>query len=111
MADHLWCHPTAEMKGYDSINNATHGKGRYVMQWHEVQRLFPKQWVLLEEIRSHAEGGKLVIDDMAVIRSIPNADVKQEFFAATNERFVFHTSKDTVAIPIQDAPSIRRRIP
>ena len=81
------------------------------MQWHEVQRLFPKQWVLLEEIRSHAEGDKLVIDDMAVIRSIPDGDVKQEFFAATNERFVFHTSKDAVVIAIQDTPSIRRRIP
>ena len=81
------------------------------MQWCDVQRLFPKQWVLLEEIRSHADGDKLVIDDMAVIRSIPDGAVKQEFFAATNERFVFHTSNDAVAIPIQDAPSIRRRIP
>lgn len=80
------------------------------MRWHEVQRLFPKQWVLLEEIQSHAEGDKLVIDDMAVIRSIPEGDVKQELFAATNERFVFHTSKDVVVIAIQDTPSIRRRI-
>ena len=87
-----------------------HGKGRCVMRWHEVQRLFPMQWVLLEEIQSHAEGDNLVIDDMAVIRSIPDTDVKKEFFAATNERFVFHTSKAVVAIGIQEAPSIRRRI-
>lgn len=79
------------------------------MQWIEVQELFPKQWVLLEELKSHYEGRRLIVDDVAVIRSIPESDIKHEFFAAKNERFVFHTSKQAVVMEIRDMPSIRRR--
>jgi len=80
------------------------------MQWNEVQELFPKQWVLLEELESHYEGNKLVVDDVAVIRPIHESDIKHEFFAAKNERFVFHTSKESVVMEVRDMPSIRRKI-
>lgn len=80
------------------------------MQWNEVQALFPKQWVLLEELKSHYEGNKFIVDDVAVIRPIPEADIKHEFFAANNDRFVFHTSKESVVMELRDMPSIRRKI-
>jgi|GEM_PF-3612706 len=41
-----------------------------MVQWSEVQRLYPDQFVLLEELSSHYKDGKLYIEEVAVVRPI-----------------------------------------
>ena len=43
------------------------------MLWSEVRELFPNQFVLVQAIKSHQEGNKLYVDEMALIRPIPDA--------------------------------------
>ncbi|MED4285381.1 hypothetical protein P4679_26000 [Priestia megaterium] len=42
------------------------------MQWEEVRRLYPNQWVLLDVISKVEREGKVIPLDIRVINSIPN---------------------------------------
>lgn len=81
------------------------------MLWAEVRELFPDQFVLVEELKSHYEDDKLHVEEVAVIKPIPDQqEAWRELFAAKNERFVYHTSKEAVIVEIRDKPMIRRTI-
>ncbi|UQZ81719.1 hypothetical protein SK3146_00875 [Paenibacillus konkukensis] len=80
------------------------------MLWTEVRDLFPDQFVLLEELKSHYEDRKLHIEEVAVIKPIPDAqEAMKELFAAKNERFVYHTSNENIIIEVRSKPMIRRK--
>ena len=79
------------------------------MLWSEVRNLFPDQFVLVEEIKSHYEQDKLHIDEVAVIKAISDPQAAWiELFNAKNERFVYHTSNGNIVIEVRDKPMIRR---
>lgn len=79
------------------------------MLWTEVRDLFPDQFVLLEELKSHYEDSKLHIEEVAVIKPIQDAqEAMKELFAAKNERFVYHTSNENIIIEVRSKPMIRR---
>ena len=79
------------------------------MLWSEVRSLFPNQFVLVEELSSHCEHNKLHIDEVAVIKPIPDPQTAwKELFAAKNERFVYHTSNENIVIEVRNKPMIRR---
>lgn len=79
------------------------------MLWTEVRDLFPDQFVLLEELKSHYEDSKLHIEEVAVIKPIQDAqEAMKELFAAKNERFVYHTSNENIVIEVRSKPMIRR---
>ena len=40
------------------------------MTWNEVRKLFPNQFVKLEILKSHMQGDKKIVDDMAIIESV-----------------------------------------
>lgn len=69
------------------------------MQWSEVRKLFPDQWVLVEEMKSHYDGERVCVDEVAVIRGIRDSkEATNELFAAKDKRFVYHTSKESIVI-------------
>jgi len=79
------------------------------MLWAEVRELFPDQFVLVEELKSHYEDNKLHVDKVAVIKPIPDPqEAWKELFAARNERFVYHTSNETIIVEVRDKPMVRR---
>jgi hypothetical protein len=79
------------------------------MLWSEVRELFPDQFVLVEELKSHYEDNKLHVEEVAVIKSILDPQVAwKELFAAKNERFVYHTSNEDIIVEVRDKPMIRR---
>ena len=51
------------------------------MKWSEVRERFPDQFVLVEEIASHIEGDNVLVDDVAVIRAIPEEEATKRVFA------------------------------
>lgn len=80
------------------------------MQWSEVRELFPNQWVLVEELKSHYDGDRVCIEEVALIRAIPDAEeATKALFAARNNRFVYHTSKEQIVIREIQKPMVRRR--
>ncbi|MCY0875122.1 MAG: hypothetical protein OWT28_02435 [Firmicutes bacterium] len=80
------------------------------MQWPEVRELYPNQWVLLEELKSHYNGSNVCVDEVALIRAILDAkEATEELFAAKDRRFVYHTSKEAIVIREIQKPMIRRR--
>ncbi|QQE81614.1 hypothetical protein [Alicyclobacillus sp. SO9] len=81
------------------------------MQWSEVRRMFPDQWVLVEELASHYDNDKVCVDEIAFIKAIPDArEATDELFAAKGKRFVYHTSKEQIAIREITKPMVRRSI-
>ncbi|TBL80162.1 hypothetical protein [Paenibacillus thalictri] len=79
------------------------------MLWAEVRNLFPDQFVLLEELKSHYEDSKLRIEEVAVIKPIQDdQEAMKELFAAKNERFVYHTSNETITIEVRSKPMLKR---
>jgi len=82
-----------------------------MMLWSEVRELFPDQFVLVEELKSHYEDDKLHVEEVAVIKPIPDPqEAWKELFAAKNERFVYHTSNEVIVIEVRDKPMIRRTL-
>ena len=79
------------------------------MLWTEVRELFPDQFVLVEELKSHYEDNKLHVEEVAVIKPIPDAqEAWKELFSAKNERFVYHTSNEAIIVEVRDKPMVRR---
>ncbi|MFB5269570.1 hypothetical protein ACE41H_22685 [Paenibacillus enshidis] len=79
------------------------------MLWGEVRELFPDQFVLVEELKSHYEDNKLHVEEVAVIKPIPDPqEALKELFSAKNERFVYHTSNEAIIVEVRDKPMIRR---
>lgn len=73
------------------------------MLWEEVRELFPDQFVLVEELKSHYEGNRLHVEEVAVIKPIPDPqEALKELFSAKNERFVYHTSNEAITIGAAD---------
>lgn len=80
------------------------------MLWAGVRELFPDQFVLVEELKSHYEENKLHVEEVAIIKPISDSEeAMKDLFAAENERFVYHTSNEAIVIEVRDKPMIRRR--
>lgn len=80
------------------------------MQWSEVRERFPNQFVLVEELVSHIEGDKVFVDDLAVVRAIPDEEATETLMQCTDKMFVYHTSNDSVAIELRRRPGLRGRL-
>ncbi|GEO27402.1 hypothetical protein AAC03nite_31870 [Alicyclobacillus acidoterrestris] len=81
------------------------------MRWAEVRELFPDKFVVLENLKSHTQDGHLHVEKVAVIR--PLADGKEAVKGmrnCTGDRFIYHTSKDAIEMPIRPMPNLLSNI-
>mgnify|MGYP000633828823 CR=1 FL=1 len=79
------------------------------MLWSEVRDLFPDQFVLMEELKSHYEDNKLHVKEVGVIKPLPDPQAAwKELFAAKDERFVYHISNEDIVVEVRNKPMIRR---
>jgi hypothetical protein len=82
------------------------------MLWSEVRGLFPNQYVMVQELKTHALGNYIHVDEVAVIKPIPDANKAwKEFFACKDGRFVYHTSKEEIVMEVKLKPVVRRIAP
>lgn len=78
------------------------------MKWEEVKRLYPNQYVVLEELKSHVEGNKKYIDDVAIIKPLENPkEATRELVRSKGKKFVYHTAENCIIIEIIRNPGIR----
>ena len=74
------------------------------MNWLEIRKVYPKQWLLIEAIKARSEGGKRILEQISVINTFPDSisamndykKIKSE--APVRELFVFHTSREELNI-------------
>jgi len=79
------------------------------MLWSQVRELFPNQFVLVQALKSHQEGNKLYVDDMAIIRPIPDPrEATKELLRSKDENFVYHTGKPEMVMEIVSRVGFRR---
>lgn len=79
------------------------------MLWSEVRELFPNQFVLVEELKSHYEDNQLHVEEVAVIKAVDGPQSAwKELFSAKNDRFVYHTSKKEIIVEVRDKPMVRK---
>lgn len=63
------------------------------MKWEKVRRLYPDQYVLLKEFKSHIVGNKKFIDDVALIQAFNDQkEAVTEMIKSSDRTFVYHTS-------------------
>jgi len=74
------------------------------MQWQEICKHYPQQWLLIETIKAHSEANRRVLDQLAVIGAFPDSMAAmqsyQQFHKEEPERelYVFHTSREKLDI-------------
>jgi hypothetical protein len=78
------------------------------MKWSEIREKYPNQFVLLKDLKSHVENGRKIIDDVALVKLIDNPKEANELLMRSKgDTFVFHTSKDELALTIVQTPVYR----
>jgi hypothetical protein len=84
------------------------GKEAVRMQWAEVRKLYPSQFVYLEDLRSHVDDGRLHVEEVAIIRPLGNSrDAWDAFKSAKDRRFIYHTSREDIVMPVVAKPLVR----
>ncbi len=81
------------------------------MKWEEVKKLYPDQYVLLEELEATVQGNKKIVKDVAIVRTIQDPkEATRELVRSKGNRFVYHTLEDEIIIEIVQTPRFRGRI-
>ena len=65
---------------------------------------------MVEEIASHIEGDNVLVDDVAVIRAIPEEEATKTLMECRDKMFVYHTGNDSVVIELRRRPGLRGRL-
>lgn len=78
------------------------------MKWNEIREKYPEQFVLLKAIKSHVNGNKKIVDDVALVKIIENSkEANDLLIRSKGDTFVFHTSKDELSLTIVPNPVYR----
>lgn len=84
------------------------------MNWEDVKKAYPSQWVTIEAIEAHSEGNKRIVDQIAVIDSfregtknvlLENARLQKLYRG--REIFIIHTSHPKLDIEERRRAGVR----
>jgi hypothetical protein len=74
------------------------------MQWSEIRRTYPRQWLLVEALSAHSVAGKRVVEDLAVVglyqdgRAAMTGYKELRRWEPGRELYVVHTDRETLDI-------------
>ena len=74
------------------------------MQWQEIRKHYPQQWLMVEAIKAHSEASKRIVEQLAVVGTFPDSVAAMKSYtqlhreAPERELYVFHTSRETLDI-------------
>ena len=75
------------------------------MKWDEISEKYPNQFVLLKALKSHVDGDRKIIDDVALVKIIETSKEANELLIRSKgDTFVFHTSKEELSLTIVQSP-------
>ncbi|MCC0705022.1 hypothetical protein IC213_18360 [Clostridioides sp. ES-S-0049-02] len=79
------------------------------MKWSEVRNLYPSSFVKLEILESHIQNEKEYVDEVALIKLIPdNKEALKEFNRCKDKEIVYNTKNKEFVIDIIKHIGIRR---
>lgn len=74
------------------------------MEWQDIRRQYPSQWLLVEAVQAHTEEDRRIVSDLAVLRTCQDAanamDGYLELHRKQPERelYVLHTDREDLEI-------------
>lgn len=74
------------------------------MQWSEIRRHYPDEWLLIEAIEARSEDDRRVLDDIAVVASFQDSVTAMKRYsrlhheAPQRELYVCHTARQELEI-------------
>lgn len=74
------------------------------MQWSDVRRHYPHQWLLVEALLAHSESGKRELDELAVVDAFPHGESALRAYlrihrdAPVRELYVVHSDREELEI-------------
>ncbi len=74
------------------------------MQWSEIRRHYPNEWLLVEAIEARSDNGQRILEDIAVVASFPDSVVAMKRYtslhreAPQRELYVCHTEREELEI-------------
>jgi hypothetical protein len=74
------------------------------MQWSEIRRHYPEEWLLIEAIEARSEAGQRILDEIAVVASFPDSIAAMKRYAHLHheapqrELYVCHTERERLEI-------------
>lgn len=78
------------------------------MNWTEVRKMQPNQFVKLKVLSSHINDNREFIDEVAVIKSIPDELATKELLKAKGDELVYHTANEEIVLEIRQDVGLRR---
>lgn len=74
------------------------------MEWNEIRRTYPHQWLLLEALEARSDSGKRILEDLSVVESFPDSTAAMRGYkelhhrAPDRELYVLHTDREDLDI-------------
>ncbi len=74
------------------------------MQWSEIRRHYPDEWLLIEAIEARSENGQRILDEIAVVASFDDSVAAMKRYtrlhheAPQRELYVCHTEREELKI-------------
>lgn len=78
------------------------------MKWSEVRKIYPDQFVKLKVLSSHIENSQEFIEDVAIIRPIPDKLATKELLKSKGDELVFHTVHEDIVLEVRQEIGLRR---
>jgi hypothetical protein len=81
------------------------------MKWNEISEKYPNQFVLLKALKSHVDGDRKIVDDVALVKIIETSKEANELLIRSKgDTFVFHTSLARWSLRSPQAPPRTRKL-
>lgn len=78
------------------------------MQWEEVRKIYPDQYVKLQILASHTEGNTKFVDEVALIHAIQDPqEATKELLQYKDGVIVSHTGSEELKVEIRDFSRLR----
>jgi hypothetical protein len=74
------------------------------MQWNEIRRTHPSQWLLVEALAAHSHGGKRIVEDLAIVGTYSDGGTAMTGYKELHRRepgrelYVVHTDREALDI-------------
>lgn len=84
------------------------------MQWDDIRRHYPRQWLLVEALDAHSAHGKRILDDLAVVQTFTDAARAWGGYqslhhqAPQRELYLLHTDRESLDIAEMNWLGIRQ---
>ena len=78
------------------------------MEWSEVRKLYPNQYVKLSILEFHIEDNKKILTDVSLINTIEDSKLAtKELLKSKGNTIVYHTGSEKIVIELRTPSGLR----